>query len=324
MHHITAMISTKNRYDVLPMAIQSIAMQIRKPDKFVLFDDNDSPSDLREFPVYQYLFKMLQDKGIPWAVNFGEKKGQHYNHQKIQDIAEDLIWRLDDDNVADANVLLELERHMVSGVGAVGGLVLQPGMKHIKRPEYKPLDLEQRDCQWDYWEGNPIEAEHLYSTFLYRKGITNYDLRLSTVAHREETMFTNKIFRQGLKLIITPRAITWHFRGNTGGIRTYTDKELWKHDEEIFKKWFEWKDKLIVLDNGIGDHIVFKKLMPEIKREYELAVCYPFVFPDKKCISIAQAKELVGDISDYNLYAWMKKRDWKKSLTEAYRKFYKI
>ena len=84
---ILCSISTKGRYDTyLPLAIQAVITQTRKVDKLVIFDDNDNPIDLRDKPVYKFLFGILDQKQIPWEVLYGRKKGQHFNHQMFEHI----------------------------------------------------------------------------------------------------------------------------------------------------------------------------------------------------------------------------------------------
>ena len=83
------------------------------------------------------------------------------------------------------------------------------------------------------------------------------------------------MFLTGWKLIITPKAITHHFRQNDGGIRDFRNKEYWEHDEKIFEGYMErWERSEkqpvhIVLDCGMGDHIAFKMVLPEIKEKYQ-------------------------------------------------------
>jgi predicted O-methyltransferase YrrM len=70
---VAAEISTKDRYNTtLPLAIYAIASQTVKVDKLIIFDDGEQ-IDLRAVPLYAHLFALLQRKGIPWFVNFGNK-----------------------------------------------------------------------------------------------------------------------------------------------------------------------------------------------------------------------------------------------------------
>jgi hypothetical protein len=74
----------------------------------------------------------------------------------------------------------------------------------------------------------------------------------------------------------------------------------------------------VVLNNGMGDHIVFTHVLPEIKNPLVFG-CYPEILP---CRSIAEARDLFGDIEMYNIYAKMDRWKWKTSLEGAYRKMY--
>ena len=61
MPNVLCSVSTRGRtHTTLPMALQAIINQTQKPDKLVIFDDNDDPQDLRSDPLYQQLFYMLQ------------------------------------------------------------------------------------------------------------------------------------------------------------------------------------------------------------------------------------------------------------------------
>jgi len=334
---ITVGIPTKNRYDTLSHTLLSIAMQSMKPYEVIIVDDSDNPIDIRTIPVYLYILKMFDDYGIKWTVLFGDKLGQHHSHQKVQNAAEgDLIFRIDDDCVAEPEVLRKLYSVMRrEKVGAVAPAVLMPnagdlpmGMKNTM----KGISTHP-NAQWFIGHGIS-SAEHLYSCFLYRKGIVNYDLNLSTVAHREETIFSHSIYREGYHLFVNHDARVWHFREDTGGIRTFQHKpELWAHDEKIFHgylaKWGVSTDvKYVVLDNGLGDHYAFKNILPEIRKKHKkivIACCYPEVFHDEEgldLLSIAQIKLMFGNINMYNVYWFMTDHNWKGTLTDAFKQLY--
>ncbi len=56
-----------------------------------------------------------------------------------------------------------------------------------------------------------------------------------------------------------------------------------------------------------------------------MAVCYPAVFSDEsdvKIISIAEAKQLVGDIDKYNVYRLGWEKSWTGSLMDLYKELY--
>ena len=348
---ITATISTKNRYDTtLPLAIASIANQTVPPEKFILFDDSDTKVDLRQSVIYQRIFDMLDSKKIEWRVIFGQGKGQVANHQTALDNADtDYIWRLDDDNIAEYNVLECLLSSCKDNTAAVGGLVLHsPGGADVKYDGSKMGNALFSDghLQWTVPPSrDPVQVDNLYSTFIYRvdfgRKVGGYCGQLSPVGHREETIFTYSMKAAGYDVVVDPRATTWHVRSPDGGIRTYNaHPEFWKHDDSIFQgmlnKWsiaFN-KYKLIVLANGRGDHVVFKSILPDIREKFAdsrivIAACYPELFIGEQgvdVIGIDRAKTICYnagvDIDMFNVYKFCADRKWQGTLVEAYREIY--
>lgn len=340
---VTACVSTKDRYTTtLPMTLLAIAQQTVPPQRIEIYDDGEQ-KDLRQLSPFDGILHLFEAKGIEWEFFATPRLGQVSNHQQCLNTAKtEFIWRVDDDEAPAPDCLEQLLKAMEEDVGAVAGLVLVPG--HVG-PAIDWLDgsIEHIDdgpnLQWSFWDGGSREVDHLYSTFLYRveAGRTvNYASNLSRIGHREETMFTYSIKRAGWKVLINPHAVTWHFQQMTGGIRTPdSKKEMWEHDEGIFNEFLaEFKVKktvrqLIVLDCGLGDHLAFKEAFPRIKamhpeREYTLAVCYPDIFPGERLLSIADAKQILGDKFDgTNFYHWMWSHQWKKSLPEAWEEMYK-
>jgi len=328
---VLAYLNTYNRWETtLPMTILSIINQTYKPDKFIIFDDAKEPKDFRTMEHYMYLFKLMDQKGIRWEVVNGQKKGAHHNHEIANMMGFDYAWFLDDDHAAEPTCLEELMKEMKDGVGAVAGIILQPPAGPLPVNAMNIIsDLNLPNIQWFTWTGPPREVEHIYSSYLHRCGIVHYNLGLSSVAFRGETMFTHSLFLKGYKLLVTPKAITWHFQA-LGGIHNGQKKDNWDHDEIIFRNWLLMQrrgEKFIIIDGGLGDHIVFKKVLPEIymkhgKNNIKLAVCYPELFKDDNVMSIAYAKSIVGDSPDDSIYGWMWKNNWKGELIDAYRARY--
>ncbi len=318
---ILCSISTRGRYHTtLPLAINSIIMQTRKVDKLVVFDDNDEPKDLRNDPIYMHLFKMLDMKGIAWEWRFAGKKGQHYNHQIANTMGVDFVWRMDDDTIAEPDVLEKLFSYMADDVGAVGGSILTPNWDCEENTATGDIDFidEEPNIQWGKVT-NLKDVDHLHCSFLYRAGIVDYNIGLSRVAHREETLFTFQLKNKGYRLLIVPDCVTWHLKSPNGGIRIETNKELYARDDFIFKNYIEHKDKtIVVLDSGMGDHIVFKNMMHEIKNPL-VFTCYPDIVPGR---SIDESRYLFGDIGQYNIYQKMDQWNWTDSLENAFRKMY--
>jgi glycosyltransferase involved in cell wall biosynthesis len=331
---VTVGIPTKNRYDCLINTLLSIAMQSSKPHEIIIIDDSDKPVDLRTLPNYLYAFKLLDDKKIKWRILFGKKSGQHHSHQTIQELAEgDYIFRIDDDCIAEPTVIEELLSKMVEGVGAVAPLVLTPSASQIPvHAKNKITDMSAPNIQWFKWEGVEL-CDHLYSCYLYRKGVAKYDLTLSNKANREETIHSHLIKRAGYKLLVNAGAVVHHFRSEIGGIRSDNNIQDYDNDEKIFQSYLnEWNvqsdTKVCVIVGGIGDHYAYKNILPELRNRYKKIVvgaCYPDVFFDEmdiELISIEDAKERFGSIDKFNIYRRMDEWNWKENITEAYKKLY--
>lgn len=322
-YEILCSISTKGRtHTTLPLAIQSIINQTKKVDKLVIFDDNDNPEDVRGNVVYSNLFRMMDLKGIKWEWLFAGKKGQHHNHQIANTMGYKWVWRMDDDTIAEPNVLEDLwERaNDVDRIGAVGGSILTPSWDCSPRKstgKIENIDSEP-NIQWGYIEQGKY-VDHLHCSFLYRAGIHDYNTGLSKVAHREETLFTYGLIQKGYKVAVIEDCITWHLKNPEGGIRSEDNAALYAHDEQIFRNILGiGQKKIVVLDNGMGDHIVFKKVLEELKDPIVFG-CYPEIIP---CRPIAEAKALYGSIDQWNIYRKMDEWNWKGSLENAYRKMY--
>lgn len=360
---ITVGIPTCNRYEQLAHALVSISHQTVLPYEVIIVDDTPVPVDLRNVAVFQHIFTLLHHLGVNCEVIFGARKGQHHSHQMVQEIAKgNLVFRMDDDCIAQPNVLQTLRDQLDTDktVGAVAPLVLMPDAPVGLHPNAlnKITDLQAPNMQWFKWQG-VRECEHLYSCFMYRKGIAKYELSLSPVAHREETIFTHRIFREGYKLMVNANATVWHFRSETGGIRMHNNPQFYESDERIFqnilKGWNIQQRTIVVLDNGIGDHYAFKNILPKLRlksgaqasAKHEplnlspygaippcgvkpetilIYCCYPDVFydePDLQLGSIAEAKQLYGENLDkWNIYQWMQDGNWNSSIVEAFEGMY--
>lgn len=321
MSKVLCSVATRGRYfTTLPLVLNAIINQTKLPDKLVIFDDNDEPQDMRKEMIYQYFFQMLDLKGVAWEWVFADKKGQHHIHQRANTMGYEWVWRVDDDAIPEPNVLETLFKWVGPKIGAVGGSVLTPPLQFDctnSTGKIAKIDSEP-NIQWNVI--NYIKyVEHLHCTFLYRAGVHDYNLGLSRVAHREETLFTYGLHKKGYGILVVPNAVTWHMKNPQGGIRSETKEEMYFHDEQIFKNIIQHSDKtIVVLNGGLGDHIVFNHVLPSI-RNAEVFTCYPEVVSGRP---IAEAEQLFGDLTPYNVYAKMMQWAWQGSLEDAYRKLY--
>jgi len=320
MPNVLCSVATRGRYfTTLPMVLNAIANQTRLPDKLIIFDDNDEPQDMRNEFIYQHLFSIFDNKKISWEWQFAEKKGQHYIHQRANTMGFDWVWRVDDDAIPELNVLENLLKFANDKIGAVGGSILTDPLPNTKSSTGLISNINKEpNIQWNYIY-KPKSIEHLHCSFLYRAGVYDFNLGLSRVAHREETLFTYGLLKKGYKLLVIPMANTWHFKNPEGGIRSKTKKEMFDHDEKIYQNFMQYKDNtIVVLNCGMGDHIVFNKVLQDIKNPI-VFTCYPEIVKGK---SIAEAQALFGDIDQWNIYKKMDFWHWTDSLENAFRKMY--
>ena len=321
MDKVLCSVATRGRYQTtLPLTLNAIINQTKKVDKLIIFDDNDEPQDMRNELVYSYFFQMLNIKGIQWEWLYAQKKGQHHIHQMANTMGFDWVWRVDDDAIPEPNVLQTLFNYTSKKVGAVGGAILTPPLQFESfKPTGKIENINtEPNIQWSFIH-NVKEVEHLHCSFLYRAGVHDYNTGLSRVAHREETLFTYGLYLKGYKILAVPNAVSWHLKNPNGGIRSETNQKLYEQDELVFRNTITYKDKkIVVLNCGMGDHIVFKNVMPDITN-VEVFTCYPDIVPGR---SIAEAKALFGDIDQWNIYRKMAQWKWTDSLENAYRKMY--
>jgi hypothetical protein len=323
VNSVLCSVATRGRYHTtLPLTLNAIINQTKKIDKLIIFDDNDEPQDMRKELVYNYFFQMLDIKGIKWEWLFANKKGQHHIHQIANTMSFDWVWRVDDDAIPEPNVLQNLFNYTHKNVGAIGGAILTPPFPvnfNNEKPTGKIENINvEPNIQWSFI--NKVkEVEHLHCSFLYKAGVHDYNLGLSRVAHREETLFTYGLFKKGYKILAVPNANTWHFKNPNGGIRSETNQALYEQDENLFNNLINYSDKKIVILNcGMGDHVVFTHVLPEIKNA-EVFTCYPDIVPGR---SIAEARQLFGNIDPWSIYIKMHQWKWKSSLEDAYRKMY--
>lgn len=313
---VLAEVCTKDRYtSTLPITLQSILNQTIKPKALIILDNSTNRVNMTEIPTIKYLLDRFMAENIQWYIVWGDQlNGQHLLHEIGQNKAKELniplVWRVDDDTFCEPNVLEELLSYMGPEVGAVAGSVLTPPAETVSYNKIKTQTattindiIKKGNAQWVRYVGPAVELQHFYCSFLYRVGISNYDLNLSPVAHREETLFSYSIFRKGYKLILNPNAITWHYRNPEGGIRSNDNQSMYQQDDVHFfnRLQNEWGINLInnkktfFVSNGIGDHFVFKGLIPELKAKYgafNIACVFPDVFYDiDSDISIVSLQE---------------------------------
>ena len=319
---ILCLIPTRNRYDFLFQCLQSIAAQTRVPDLLVVADDGEH-KDFRTDPIGGPVWRLLMQRGIKCEVRFMSGNGQHAAHQWANATTKaDLIWRIDDDCIAEPDVLERLEAMMLAEplLGAAAGSVIEPG-RYSRFESGSILDASCGNVQWESNHG-VFYVEHLYSSFLYKPHIVNYKYNMSPAAFREETIFSHRLLRAGWNLKVDTSIKTYHLKAPSGGTRLHNE---WSYrfdlQEYIKLQEKEWNIKEIHMGCGIGDCIAFLDSCYRDLSEWPgttlIGSAYPEVFKE-----LAPKFHIIpfNPMCDVNIYAWMHEHNWRQSIGNAFRR----
>jgi ADP-heptose:LPS heptosyltransferase/GT2 family glycosyltransferase len=242
-------IPTRDRPESLARLFESIGRQVILPDRILIVDDNREP-----------LRVMIPRLGVPVDVIRGVRRGPARAHQlaleyllRLPDAERpDLILRLDDDLVLESRDFIRRVRRIMflrPEVGAAAGVYPQPGsdrrvpIERIGATGYS-LTIEgmlrgEDSAQFHRWsETRIVEAEHLYSSFIYRReaavAVGGFATWYSDQAQREETDFTHRLYLAGWKLLVDTGSVARHERAAVGGLRGVAREELRRADEALF------------------------------------------------------------------------------------------
>lgn len=349
-------VPTRDRYSNLAMLLWSFCEQSYKEWDLTIIDDSEDRKDIREISYIIHSLKRMDKDGHQWRVLFGDKKGPHYAHQKgLESSRHSLIWRIDDDEVADRNCLKELVETYSLGnnIGAVGPIVLDPSVD--PNFEYLPLGYQSfrryqgkvneygvnfGEHQWRRHQDNKLQdVQHLYSSFLYRKEdadkIGGYELGYDLPGHREETDFTFRLWKEGLRLVVNPQALVWHLRSSQGGIRAFNDKQLWANCQEKFERKFNFKkgknqENVFKIFGGLGDHLCATPLIRGLRKKFDKVIIlpvYPYVLsgnPNIDEILFLDEQSEYANIINHQIYQECFDKGFSGKLSEAWCKCYGI
>lgn len=340
---VTVAIPTKNRnWTTLPSTILAVCNQSYKPKHIIIYDDGEPKPTLDKDPLYAKLFQVITHSGISWQYLFSNGIGLANNRLKaLKDAPTEWIWAMDDDCVPQYDVLEKLVAEIDDKVGAVGGSIINNFTAPPAIASNKIEDIYVGlNRQWYLHpkDAEPEDVDHLYSSFLFRKDLAVYPPNLSPVSFREDTTCSYSIRKKGYDVIFVPTAVSWHLNNPQGGCRSEEAAKQYADDQKIFEEnMVKWGVKpreysYVVLDNGIGDHYSFKNLLPKYLEKNKdkkkvFFVCYPEVFadiPEVQLCSIADAKNIFGDITKFSVYQKIGNLGGKKTLEQAYISMYEL
>ena len=266
-------IPTKGRSNsTLPLTISSIIKSTYKPDMLIVVDDNKENG----FPkTLEYLITEAKAKGINFILMKGKGIGQVAIHDDMRKTSfTDYIHRIDDDCTVEPNTIDKLISNFSDGVGAVSCSIIDPlnptAFNNIADGTMQNI-YWMPNIQWSARKPELLSVEHLYSSFIYRRGLpVSYATDLSIVGHREESRFSHDIFRAGYQLLVDTGVFIWHYRYPQGGIRQETNGDMFASDEKKFQEWaksnkIEFKQPLFIQScHALGDNYALIGIMPEI------------------------------------------------------------
>lgn len=264
---ITVTLTTCDRYTTtLPLCLLSIINQTILPKCIILVDDSKEKSFYKH-DIIKNILNLIKIKNINFEYYEGQYNGKVYA-QKISfdKVKTDWFFSTDDDNILEPNVIELLIKNIKDNIGAISGLILsKKDIQSNRKIQYQSLDrYNKMEDLFRYFniqmcpnQDNKIKkVEHIYSNYLTKKEYIKYHpLEFSPSSHREETVITYEIFRQGYDLIIDPKIKIWHLDEQIGGNRLHKLDN--KNDILFMEKLKEWN---INLDIDENENMVYQKI----------------------------------------------------------------
>ena len=249
-------IVTRNRPNYLCCLLTSLLAQTYQDFDVMIIDNGDDESLIKNNLLMSILSRM-DDSGHVWRLHRGSPQiNCPSSHQKIFEQSNyKFIYKLDDDVLLDSYCLGYIMGVLKSDdtVAAAGGIFLDPNkpkaQQSLPAGVVPTMDVLNNNVQWYTQPTNDIiMAEHLYSSFIYRREYLEeaggFPLNLSRLAFREETLTTYRMFKKGNKLAIVPQAIAWHFNNSNSGCHDIDWAEKTRMAQEDALK-FEQQLKLL-------------------------------------------------------------------------------
>ena len=258
---ITVFITTCDRYDsTFPLCFLSIVTQTRTPDRIVIVDDGKN-KEFYDNNIIKKILTICKFKNVEVEYLHGQSRGQVPALRLGMSVIEDgWVFKTDDDNVMEPNVLELFEKNIQEGIGGISGVIID---KYALNRSEKDVDMSSNvDDIYSHFnvqmvgiqDNNIKDVEHLYSNYFIRRDLAeDWPEGLEPSSHREDTIFTHTIFRKGYSLIVDPKVRIYHLddgpkTGNRKWGKEYTDK-----NEHLFlDKLREWNiipDKMQVYED---------------------------------------------------------------------------
>ena len=277
--NITVLLSTCDRYDTtLPLCLLSILNQTRKPDRIVIIDDSIKNKFYETYQIKQLLL-LAKYKNITIDYYFGEKKGMipalEHGFKKIKD---GWVFKIDDDNVLEPNVIEIFENNIRDEIGAMSGIIVTDQNAYNRDDRTAKMSSKLKDIYTHFniqmvynQDSSPKEVEHLYSNYFFRKeSLNSFPVEFQPSGHREDSVVTHGIYRNNYKLVVYPNAKMYHLNTDNGNKKWGRKNEI-KNERLFIQKLKDWNiipdqlpivednDKIYTVLNGVSYLILNKK-----------------------------------------------------------------
>ncbi len=266
MHKVDVMICSKDRPTELALLLQSLRIQTFQHFNVFIYDDRSGVA-YQNYHFMQCIINQLKVEGhnvIIWKndIPLGVTRLRRNMIEKILEYGEnDLILRLDDDNILEPDYIERLVKCIDMGYDIASGIVPPYGTPFIKRQTkfVKPFisDVKLNDkgeiiyfgdeCGYQFIEKEVIPSPNFRSIALIKREVhekVKYEDNLGFCSFREEQFFSFRALLEGYKICVDTGAIAWHLKCPSGGERTqaYYDNIqknnalLNKFTQKIFKE----------------------------------------------------------------------------------------
>ena len=257
-------IASKDRAGEVGLLLTSLLSQTYKNFDVLILDDG-SKVPLMSFYFVTYLINRLKVDGhnvkiirndIASGVSAARQQMVEWT---MKNTNCKYICRIDDDSIADKDLLLKMKEGIDNGYDLMGCIVpfIATDLQKRDIKEVEPiigecwiddkgeLFLNMDDCYLGYSEEKILPTHHFRSSCLYKRELhekgVDYNSRLSKNGFREEQIFSFKAISKGFKLGIHTGAICWHLQTPSGGERNTMNMGTFNQGvfEETTKRLFE-------------------------------------------------------------------------------------
>lgn len=300
---VTVIVATHNRMDIVHQLLFSLRMQTFKNFDLCIVDDSDDVAFTQEkwtkHSLYSKIIGELQMQGhririLPGPKTYHVGAVYQVGWEGTRDWGNPLVNRAEDDSWLSPDYLEKVVPLFDDPlVGAASGLMLFAGTKPstftLDDERYKHGTIEHLNdgvnVQWSlHTRKKPFPVEHINSAMMLTEAalerINGFEPTLLNF-HREDTHLSWRVHLEGMKVLIHPGAIAYHFRAGTGGARAVKDGSKSLDD---LRRWNILKKNMkpgihISLTHAIGDLVMAEPAFRQLREMYperNISVFHPY------------------------------------------------